>query len=156
MVQIKLLPNRYKKWGWVLMTIGLGLGIYGLFSSSELGLLFQVPSFFHTGILSTDFVWVKWVENDLTDELITCCIIIGGLLIGFSKERDEDEYTALLRLKALTWAVVANYSVLLLATAIIYDFMYLNVMIYNMFTIILIFVGRYQFLLFQFRKSDLE
>lgn len=153
MNQITLLPNRFKIWGWVLMLLGIAVGLYTVVTNSQFGLEMRVPSIFNDGVLSEDFQWFKWITNDVTDELLTFCIIVGGLLVGFSAEPDEDELMALLRLKALTWAVVANYSILLLATALVYDFSYLNVMIYNMFTVILIFVARYQYLLYSFRKA---
>jgi hypothetical protein len=157
MTHMQLLPHAFKIWGWVLFGMGLAIGIVGIINGGiDFGITMTVPAFFNSGLFSKEFLFFDWIENELTDEILTFCLIIGGLFIGFSAEKDEDEMTVIIRLKALTWAVVANYSILLLATALIYDLSYLNVMIYNMFTIIVIFVARYQYLLYTLRKMPLS
>ena len=157
MVQIKLLPHAFKIWGWVLFGLGLSIGLVGTIKGDiEFGWELRVPAVFHSSFFSNELEWFVWVENELTDELLVFSLILGGLFIGFSAERDEDELTALIRLKALSWAVVMNSVILLLATALIYDMNYLNVVFYNMFTTIILFVLRYQYLMFRFRKSATE
>lgn len=157
MVQMKLLPHAFKVWGWVLFGLGLTIGLIGTIKNDmEFGWELTVPAFLYSSFFSDELDWFVWIKNDLTDELLVISLILGGLFVGFSAERDEDELTALIRLKALSWAVVVNSVILLLATAFIYDMNYLNVVFYNMFTTIFLFVLRYQYLMFRFRKSPTE
>ncbi len=148
-----LLPHSYRKFGWVLFLITLVAGIVLVASDYEL----EWPQF-HTLAIYTDEIlgsgsWFQIMETDLGDELISIGLIIGGILVGFSKERIEDEFIASIRLKSLVWATYVNYSVLLFATAFIYGMGFFNVMVFNMFTLLVIFIIKYQWSLYRFRKS---
>jgi hypothetical protein len=68
-------------------------------------------------------------------------------MVGFSKEKNEDEFIANLRLSSLLWAVLVNYGLLLLAFVFVYGFPFLNVMVYNMFTVLIIFIARFNYIL---------
>lgn len=57
-----------------------------------------------------------------------------------------------LRLEALQWSVYANYIVLLIAIATVFDVNFLNVMIYNMFTMLLVFIARFRWLIYRTNK----
>ena len=85
-------------------------------------------------------------ENSIVDELITISIIIGGLIVGFTKEKIEDEFIYKLRKDSLVWAIIFNYVVLLFATLLIYDLAYFDVLIFNMFTPLIFFIVRFNFL----------
>ena len=71
------------------------------------------------------------------------------MMVGFSKEKNEDEYIANLRLSSLMWAVWVNYVLLLLCFIFVYGMGFLHVMIYNMFTVLIIFIGRFNLILFK-------
>ena len=59
------------------------------------------------------------------DEVIVIGLMAGLLLVAFSRERDEDEYTTRLRASSLVWAVLADSLFVLLATCFLYEFAYL-------------------------------
>lgn len=90
-----------------------------------------------------------WVTNDLSDELFTLVILVSGLLLGFSRLKAEDEYTALLRASALQWSLVANTVLAILATFSIYGIAYFNFMIIQLFSILLLFNLRFQYTLYK-------
>ena len=129
-----LFPHRYRLIGWVLFVPSLLLGVASVH-----------------GLFSLDFLIVKGAifqgTNNLTNELAGLGVIVGLLLIAFSKERVEDEMISRLRLDALQWSIYANYLILAIAILTIYDGAFLNVMIYNMFTVLLVFIGRFRWLL---------
>jgi hypothetical protein len=52
-----------------------------------------------------------------------------------------------MRLESLQWAIYGNTLILVLCIAFIHGFLFLDVMIYNMFTPLLIFVLRFHWLL---------
>lgn len=97
-----------------------------------------------------------WVINsfpggkvDLTLTISCSLMIVGGLLACFSKEKIEDEFIANLRLNSLLWAVFINYLLLLIGVVIVYGLDFLYILLYNIFTPMIIFLVRFNFLLFK-------
>jgi uncharacterized PurR-regulated membrane protein YhhQ (DUF165 family) len=91
-------------------------------------------------------------NHSLVEELIFTGLAAGLLMIAFSREKIEDEYIMTLRLQSLQWAVLVNSLLLVLATWIFYGEDFLKVMIYNMLTVLIIFVIRFQYMLYS-KKS---
>ena len=75
------------------------------------------------------------------------------MLVGFSKEKNEDEFISEIRLSSLLWAVWVSYMLLLIAFLLIYGSPFLEVMVYNMFTILIIFIVRFNFILYKNAKT---
>ncbi len=148
-----LLPNKYKRIGWIIFIpsfiLGLCIIIFG-FESSWLNA--KVFSIFPSQIFG-DKKFFSTIPVNLTNTIVGTMFIIGCLLVGFTKEKNEDEYIAGIRLSSLLWAVFVNYLLLLLAFILIYDTAFLNVMIYNMFTVLLIFILRFNYILYKNAKS---
>ncbi len=88
-------------------------------------------------------------SQNLTDEIAAIGVIFSLLLIAFSREKVEDEMIGQLRLEALQWSVYANYIVLAIAILTLYDNAFFSVMIYNMFTVLLVFITRFRWLLYR-------
>ena len=65
---------------------------------------------------------------------------IGAILATCSREKVEDEMTEQIRLSSLLVALYINYAILIVCSLLIYDLDFLQVMMYNMFTILLIFM----------------
>lgn len=142
-----LLPNKYKPFGWVLFILGLCLGIL-LFMNEYEGNYFSmnVLSIYSEPFMGSEKGFFKIIENDIADELISILIIIGGLLVGFSKEKIEDEFIYKLRKDSLVWAILVNYAILLIAIVLVYDFTFFHVLVFNMFTPLVFFILRFNFL----------
>ncbi|MEH6537619.1 MAG: hypothetical protein V7719_14565 [Psychroserpens sp.] len=145
-----LLSNKYKIPGWILLILGLIAGVFLMLSEFESDLLeIKVLAIYNgDSIISNeeDVGFFKIIENNILDEIIALAIIIGGLLVGFSKEKVEDEFIYKLRKDSLVWAIIFNYIVLMFAIVFIYDFTFFNVLVYNMFTPLLFFIIRFNFL----------
>jgi hypothetical protein len=92
-------------------------------------------------------------DYNLTNELALTGLIIGLMMIAFSKERQEDEFINKLRLESLQWAVIINYILLLIATWFINGASFLQVMMYNMLTVLVIFIIRFHLLLIRIKRS---
>ncbi len=101
---------------------------------------------FAKSIVSTKNIHLN--ENiNLTDELALSGIIISLLFIAFAREKTEDEYIAHTRLESLKWAVLINYILLLVATWLVHGFAYIDVMMYNMLTVLIIFIVKFNYTL---------
>ncbi|WP_106793909.1 hypothetical protein [Aquimarina sp. Aq78] len=146
-----LLSNKFKKPGWVLFIIGIILGILHAINDYESdAFMVNVISLFHNDhIFSENNGIVSIIKNSIVDELISIMIIVGGLLVGFSKEKIEDEFISRIRLNSLKWAILVNYGVLLFANIFLYHNNFLNIMIYNMYTPLLIFILRFNYVVYK-------
>lgn len=96
-----------------------------------------------------------WV-GDFFDELVVVGLIVCLLLASFSREKDEDECIAHLRMQAWTMAVVCNYLILIVGTLCIYNLAYLDFMAINMFTVLILFLVIFHWKLWRFRKENHE
>jgi hypothetical protein len=158
MTQSLLLPHRFKKIGWLILVPATILGIIlaiGDFDTDWFST--RVFAFFSDEIKSGQFAeggkLFSFIHTNVTNTIVGVLFLIGALLTAFSREKQEDEYIEKLRLSSLLWAVWVNYILLLLAFIFVYGFAFLNVMIYNMFTILIIFIARFNYILYQNRKG---
>lgn len=94
--------------------------------------------------------------RDCFDELVVIGLAVSLLLASFSREKDEDECIAHLRMQAWTMAVVSNYLILIIVTLCIYGMSYLNFMAVNMFTVLILFLVVFHWKLWRFRKENHE
>ena len=148
-----LLPNKYKRVGWFILIPATILGII-LVSTSTVNMALHTKVF---ALVNSEFLgksrFFTFIETDITGTLIGILFIVGALLVGFSKEKNEDEFIANLRESSLLWSVFINYLLLLISFAFIYGYAFLTVMVYNMFTVLIIFIVRFNYVLHSSSKS---
>ena len=142
-----LISNKFKPFGWVLFVLGIIAGIFLYIAEYESdALTIKVLSVYSESFIGNDKSFFQITENSILDELIALAIIIGGLLVGFSKEKVEDEFIYKLRKDSLVWAIIFNYAVLIFAIIFVYDLTFFDVLVFNMFTPLIFFVLRFNFL----------
>ena len=139
-----LLPNRYKFIGFTIFLISLVLGIMVRFSEFQ----FEALTIVVKGKKVTEFD----SSLNLTDEFALTGIIISLLFIAFAREKNEDEFITKTRLESWQWAVLINYILLLLATWAVHGLAFIDVMMYNMLTIPIIFIIRFHYVLYKTRS----
>jgi hypothetical protein len=141
-----LLPERYKWIGLCLFLPALVLGFMNQYMEFQFDFL----------TIHLDRSGMKhFLDEDInfTDELALTGLIVGLIFMAFARERHEDEYISKIRLESLQWAVIVNYALLLLATWLVHGFGYLHVMMYNMLTILFIFLVRFHIVLAREKKA---
>jgi hypothetical protein len=139
-----LLPYRFKLIGLIIFLPFLALGIAIRFFD------FGFPFLMYKVDMDTMF-HNNW--QDYTDEIALSGIIIGLLLIAFAREKSEDEFITKIRLESLQWAVLINYILLLAATWLVYEISFIDVMMYNMLTVLLLFIIRFHVILWKDKYS---
>ena len=145
-----LIPNRYKMIGWVTLIFFFTVFIF----------CYQIyPNFINPENDSLQFSSLNWSYNgwaqNVQQEVFTSFIIIGLILIAFAKEKDEDEYISLLRLKSWNWAVLISYTILLLANITLYGRNFFAFMTYNLLMIPVVFIIKFNLSLWMLRKQQL-
>ncbi len=126
-----LLPYRFKMAGWVILGVGVLLWVIWLLGGTEWdfsvntirALVGMQPIVVDSGIpgLGSRFN----AETGLMQTLTSVLIILGAYLAGFSRCKEEDEFTEHLRYRSLTVTVVALMAIELVLTVFCYGFSYL-------------------------------
>ena len=148
-----LFPHKYKKWGWLIFIPTAVLAFLTVLNEYS-------PAWLDARVfaIAVDEVFGEekyfgFIDNNLLNELLGVLLIISGLVVAFSKEKVEDELISSIRLKSLVWATYVNYGILLLAFVFVYNLSFLWVMIFNMFTLLVFFIIRFNWQVYRLRKS---
>lgn len=146
-----LLPAKYKRIGIVLFIPSFILGIlYRFWDVSFDFLTLRFPS--SNKDANTGKVDFEGLIN-LTDEVAITGLILSLLFIAFAKEKQEDEFIHQNRLESWQWAVIINYALLLIAIWLVHGMEFIDVMVYNMLTVLIIFIIRFNYVLYKNRIS---
>lgn len=150
-----LFSHKFKKFGWFLFGIGLILGIILLLNEFDFPdwNMSVFPLIGENHSVLTQNATMVWSDNNIADELASILLIVGGILVAFSKVKEEDEYISKIRMESLIWATYVNYIVLLLTVLFVFDMAFFNVLIYNMFTVLIFFIVRFHYVLYKTKKS---
>ena len=148
-----LLPNQFKRLGWALLIPAIILGIITICTRFEwLTIETWVPA-----LISDEFIgptkYFSILKTNIANTLIGVLFIVGALLVSFSKEKNEDEFISSIRQSSLLWAVLVNYILLAFAFLFIYGMVFFQVMVYNMFTILIIYIVRFNYVLYRNNKA---
>lgn len=150
-----LFPNYFKTLGWVLFVpsvlLTILISVYQVNADEYLNV--SVFAIYADEFLS-DTKYFSVIENSIVDELITLCMIVGGILVGFSKLKVEDEMISKIRYESLVWSTYLNYGLILFFTLFIYGTSYLNVLFHNVFTLLLFFIIRFHYMIYKLNKAN--
>jgi len=151
-----LLPNQFKKMGWGLFILTTLFAIYYLCYDQEPAMfdlkafaLFRGDLFLGPGERS----YFTFIDDNIGNEIIGVFGIIACLFIAFSKETYEDELVAKIRLDSLLWATYCNYIILLFTVIFIYGLPFFWVLVFNMYTTLVVFIIRFNWMNYKFKKS---
>lgn len=157
-----LFSYRYKKIGWYIFIPALVLGILYIaissftnfeisFSLNDIRVWFGMETLKKGDILDPNIF-----NANLLETLIPLILIIGGTFVGFSKNKNEDEFIEKIRFESLALAVYVNNIVLILCLLFVWGFDFLYVMMYNMFTLLLFFIICFYFRLYFINRKALR
>lgn len=96
--------------------------------------------------------WFKLIVNNITDEIAAVLLITGGIIVAFSKVREEDEYISEIRQRSLIWAFYVHYALLLLCVLLVYEWTFYMVMVVSMFTPLMFFMVSFHIGMYRMRK----
>lgn len=152
-------PNQLKVIAWIVFIPTVIIGLITLFASNEIAepefLDAEVYGFAPENFLSEKPVFHQ-LKNNLLNEILGVLIIVSGLILGFSKVKNEDEFIAQIRSKSLIWATYINYGVLLLAILLVYDLSFFTIMIFSMFMSLVLFVLHFHWQLYKLNKKTTD
>jgi len=145
-----LIGHRYKLPGWILLGLFLIPSLYYLWQGGVQPDWLDVKLY---ALMDDDGLdggrYFMVVQNNLLDEVLLTGLLVGCLLVAFSRQRTEDEFISRMRLEALVWATYVNYAILLLATVFIFGSFYLWVLVINTLSLLFLFILRFNWMLYR-------
>jgi hypothetical protein len=152
-----LLPNKFKLIGWILLIPSSILGLFVIFGEFKLSILeFNVFTISSSGFapweINKAFAFAFEKEN-LTATIVGILFLLGALMVTLAREKNEDEFISKKRLESLLWATIVNFIILLFCFVFFYELGFIYVMIFNMFTILILFIVRFNYVLYNSSKS---
>ncbi|MCX6185655.1 MAG: hypothetical protein NTU43_01500 [Bacteroidetes bacterium] len=148
-----LFPYSFKRMGWIMLVPSCIVGLIVYFMDYQFPFL-DVKVFAIAGSFPfSPRANFSLSDNNITDELLCILIIVGALFVACSEEKMEDEFIAQTRLESLLWATYINYILLLLAMIFVYGVEFFSVLVFNMFTHLLIFLLRFNYILYKNNKA---
>lgn len=142
-----LFPHSCKKIGWIIFIPALIAGVLYLFNIEPTAVELRVFALF------SQKGFAKMITTDFWNDSIIIILTISLLFIGFSREKDEDEYISRLRGESLVWATIAYSVFILLATCLVYDMSFLGVLFCAPFITLILFIIKFNIALYRFRKE---
>lgn len=137
-----LLPNKYKTIGWIILVPFFILGVLWM---ADIRACIEAPVF----AIWSDKGLFTIMHKDIYNEIVSVPLLISLMLVTFAKEKHEDEYILKLRLDSFVWSIYINFIYLLLASLFVFDGGFYKIMVYNLFTILILFIIRFNFVLFK-------
>ena len=101
-------------------------------------------------------IFFNVIEDSITDELLMLFLISSGVIYAFSKEKQEDEMVASIRLHSLAWSTIINYAIILFCYMFVYGFPFLNIMMVALLSQLLIFIVIFRFKMYRFYTTQDE
>lgn len=140
-----LLPHRFKLVGWILLGPFAVLTYLAAFNEFTIDWL-DVG----TQSLSSAF---NFEDKNLTNEVAILGILVSLFLVSFSREKEEDEFIQKIRLDSLLIACYGYFLINVLGTLIFFGLDYLSFIFFNMFTIPVLFLVRFHWVLMKEQKN---
>lgn len=138
-----LLPYGFKWVGWFLLAIAVPVGIW----AAAIGFNYQEVALLNALQLS---------DKPLINNHLVLWMWLGAIFVACSREKIEDEMISRIRLNALLFALYIQAAFIIVATFLFNSLDFLNVMVYNLVSFPIIFVGAYRVMLWQIRKEALD
>jgi len=154
-----LLPHSFKKIGWAIFVPAfiywlLNIIFYnGNLSFFNKDLKIGLPAVVSQDFLSSQIQFFTLFRTEPMLTIFIATLLISLIFIAFSRQKQEDEFVSSLRLNSWLWAAWINSALLLLADLFVYGEPFMSVVEINIFTLLIIFIIRFHYLLYKYSKS---
>ena len=98
--------------------------------------------------------WFTTNETNLIDEIAMFGLLVSLVFIGLSRERDEDEMTAHIRMQSFVWSAWATSVVIALGIFFVYDIEYVTFMFVAMYLYLMLYAVKFYLAMYRERKEQ--
>ena len=146
-----LLPNKFKTIGLIAMLISTIIFLVVLLFDEQISVNYPVFVIWSLGN-SGHPTLLNFEKHDILSTISGILLLLSMILVAFSSENNEDEYITKLRLESLIWAVYINCVFLLFCFLFFYGWPFALMMVFNMYSILLLFIVRFNFQLYKSKR----
>ena len=151
-----LLPHNFKLIGMIMLVPFLVACIWLLLGPGEAEwFTVNVPALFTLDLASTS----EWFGMTVTDPLNEICmlgLLVSLVFIALSKEKDEDEMTAVVRMQSFVWSFWCTAVIMLIAILFVYDFAFLLFSFASVFVCFIMYICKFNYEMIKIRRVQNE
>ena len=146
-----LLPKVFKTIGSILLIPGIILYIIRFPLGRSIKFLnMKVFAIYSQYLDSKYFVWI---EHNITQELCGVFLLTGLMFIAFSREKNENEIIRAIRSRSFILSFYINCSFLIAALLFTYGIAFLEMIMFNMISALLLYVVIFRYYCIKYRRS---
>ena len=156
MKQNYLLPHGFKRVGLIMLVPFLAACIWLLCGPCEGDwFLVDVPALFTLDIASTS-EWFGMTVTDPVNEICMLGLLVSLVFLALSKERDEDEMTAVVRMQSFVWSFWCTAVLMLVAILFVYDLAFMYFAFASVFVCFIMYICKFNYEMIKIRRTENE
>lgn len=105
-----------------------------------------------TGLFQTA-EYFKWIDVNIIMNLGLIGLLLSLMFMAFAREKIEDEFVTKIREQSLVQAVMINYALLFFVILFVFEVDFLYCVFANMYTILIIFVIKFNIAIHKSKKN---
>ncbi|MDO5443359.1 MAG: hypothetical protein Q4G10_06775 [Bacteroidia bacterium] len=150
-----LLPYKFKKFGMYMFIPFCAICLWCLFSGEFEFNYMQWPciSLFFQELFDDNTTLPKLSTTDPINEIGMFGLLISMCFIALSKEKDEDEMTALIRMKSFVFSFWVMAAILAFSILFVYGIMFMEFAFVAVFLVFLIYIVKFNFAMRRIRRE---
>lgn len=150
-----LLPQKYKKIGWLFLIPAAVLGLFTIFTNFEPEFL-KLPmlTIFSDGAIMSneESTYFSVIRTNVANEIAGILFLLSAMVVAFSEAKSEDEFIAKIRMESLVWSTYIHFGILLFGMLFLFDLEFFTFMIFNMFTLLVVFIIKFNLSLYKSKR----
>ena len=151
-----LLPHNFKLIGMIMLAPFLAACIWLLLGPGEAEwFTVNVPALFTLDLASTS-EWFGMTVTDPVNEISMLGLLVSLVFIALSKEKDEDEMTAVVRMRSFVWSFWCTAVIMLIAILFVYDFAFLLFSFASVFVCFIMYICKFNYEMIKIRRTRNE
>ena len=115
----------------------------------------DVPALFTLDIASTS-EWFSMTVTDPVNEICMLGLLVSLVFIALSKEKDEDEMTAVVRMQSFVWSFWCTAIMMLVAILFVYDLAFMYFAFASVFVCFIMYICKFNYKMIKIRRTDKE
>ncbi len=156
MKQNYLLPHGFKRVGLIMLVPFLVACIWLLCGPCEGDwFIVNVPALFTLDIASTS-EWFGMTVTDPVNEICMLGLLVSLVFIALSKEKDEDEMTAVVRMQSFVWSFWCTAILMLVAILFVYDLAFMYFAFASVFVCFIMYICKFNYEMIKIRRTENE
>ena len=100
--------------------------------------------------------WFGMTVTDPVNEICMLGLLISLVFLALSKERDEDEMTAAVRMQSFVWSFWCTAIVMLIVILFVYDFAFMYFAFASVFVCFILYICKFNYEMIKIRRLQNE